>query len=273
MNENCYFTSKIIFFVKIENKNEIKIILVNVLYQIGKYFYFLVKVFKKPEKRKIYIRLFFDELDKLGLNSIGIVFIISIFLGAVITLQTAYNIGSPLVPLWLVGVTARDSMILEFSSTIVGLILAGKIGANIASEIGMMRVNEQIEALEIMGVNSSAYLVMPKVIAAILFFPILTAFSMMVGIGGGYLATLLTNALPPDDYIMGIRYWYEPFYITYSLIKSVIFAFLITTVSAYQGYFVKGGAVEVGKASTRGIVYSSILILLFNVILTELLLE
>ncbi len=245
----------------------------NVLYQIGKYFYFLAKIFKKPEKRKIYLYLIFDEIDKLGINSIGIVFIISIFLGAVVTLQTAYNISSPLIPLWLVGLTARDSMILEFSSTIVGLILAGKVGANVASEIGMMRVNEQIEALEIMGVNSSSYLVLPKIIAAVLFFPILTIFSMIVGIGGGYFAAFITDALPTDDFLMGIRYWFHPFYITYSVIKTLVFAFVITSVSAYQGYFVKGGAVEVGKASTRGVVYSSILILLVNVILTELLLK
>ena len=233
-----------------------------VFYHIGKYVLFLTKVFKKPEKKKIYFKLFFDEVDKLGISSIGIVLIISIFMGAVITLQTAYNIGTPLVPLWLVGLLARDSMILEFSSTIVGLILAGKVGANIASEVGMMRVKEQIEALEIMGVNSAGYLMMPKIIAGIFIFPFLTVFSMFVGIFGGYLACITTNAVSSMDYIAGLSFWFSPFYITYSIIKVLFFAFIITSVSGYQGYYVKGGAVEVGKASTKGVVYSSILILL-----------
>ncbi len=244
-----------------------------IFYHIGKYVLFLTKVFKKPEKKKIYFKLFFDEIDKLGISSIGIVFIISIFMGAVITLQTAYNIGTPLVPLWLVGLLARDSMILEFSSTIVGLILAGKVGANIASEVGMMRVKEQIEALEIMGVNSAGYLMLPKIIAGVLIFPFLTVFSMFVGIFGGYLACITTNAVSSIDYLSGLSFWFSPFYITYSIIKVLFFAFIITSVSGYQGYYVKGGAVEVGKASTRGVVYSSILILLVNVILTQLLLE
>ena len=244
-----------------------------VFYHIGKYVLFLTKVFKKPEKKKIYFKLFFDEVDKLGISSIGIVLIISIFMGAVITLQTAYNIGTPLVPLWLVGLLARDSMILEFSSTIVGLILAGKVGANIASEVGMMRVKEQIEALEIMGVNSAGYLMMPKIIAGVFIFPFLTVFSMFVGIFGGYLACITTNAVSSMDYIAGLSFWFSPFYITYSIIKVLFFAFIITSVSGYQGYYVKGGAVEVGKASTKGVVYSSILILLANVILTQLLLE
>ena len=230
-------------------------------------------MFKKPEKTKVYIGLFFDEVEKLGINSLGIVFIISIFMGAVITLQTAYNIVSPFIPAYLVGLTARDSMILEFSSTIVGLILAGKVGANIASEIGMMRVQEQIEALDIMGVNSSSYLIAPKIFAAVFIFPFLTLFSMFVGVIGGYLISYFTGAVSVADYLQGIHYYFIPFYITYSVIKIVVFAFIITSVSAYHGYYVKGSAIEVGKASTKAVVYSSVLILMFNVILTQILLK
>lgn len=244
----------------------------NLLYHIGKYVFFLQKIFKRPDKGKIFFNNILFEIDQLGVNSIGIVFIISIFMGAVITLQTAYNIEVSFVPLYLIGLTARDSMFLEFSSTIVGLILAGKAGANIASEIGTMRIQEQIDALEIMGVNSANHLILPKIIAAVFSFPLLTIFSMFIGIGGGYVSTLLTNAVPPNEFLYGIHYYFIPFYIVYSLIKSVIFAFIITTVPSFHGYFVSGGALEVGKASTKAVVYSSILILLFNVIITQLLL-
>ncbi len=242
------------------------------LYSIGQYYFLLTKVFKKPEKRKIYVARIFEEIEIIGISSIGIVIIISIFMGAVITLQTAYNIGVSYVPLYLVGLGTRDSMFLEFSSTIVGLILAGKVGANIASEVGTMRINEQIDALEIMGVNSAAFLIQPKIIAAVFTFPLLSLISMFIGVGGGYVAVVLTNAIPPDEYVYGIHYFLLPFYIVYSLIKVVIFAFIITTIPAYQGYYVRGGALEVGKAGTKSVVYSSILILFFNVILTQLLL-
>ncbi len=234
---------------------------------------FLKKVFKRPQKRNIFIQNVFFEIEKLGINSIIIVFIISIFMGAVITLQTAYNIEVSFVPLYLVGLGTRDSMFLEFSSTIVALILAGKVGANIASEIGTMKIREQIEALDMMGVNSESYLVLPKIIAAVFTFPLLTLFSMFVGIFGGYLAVYLTNAIPVDDFVYGLHYYFIPFYITYSVIKVIIFAFIIATVPAYQAYFIRGGALEVGKASTKAVVYSSILILFFNVIITQILLS
>lgn len=230
------------------------------------------RVLSKPEKGKIYYKQVFIEIEKLGINSIGIVIIISIFMGAVITLQTRYNLENPLIPLYLIGLTARDTMLLEFSSTIVGLILAGKVGSNIASEIGHMRITEQIDALEIMGVNSASFLVLPKMLAAIIFNPVLTLISMFVGILGGWAAAVLTGALSSTDYIYGIQYWFIPFYITYSLVKTVVFAIIITTVPAFFGYYVKGGALEVGRSSTKGVVTSSVLILLFNVILTQLLL-
>jgi phospholipid/cholesterol/gamma-HCH transport system permease protein len=243
-----------------------------VLKMIGEYFLLLRRILSKPERGIIYYKQVIREIESLGVLSIGIVIIISIFMGAVITLQTRYNLENPLIPLYLIGLTARDSMLLEFSSTIVGLILAGKVGSNIASEIGHMRITEQIDALEMMGVNSASYLILPKLIATVIFNPILTLISMIVGIFGGWAAAVTTGALSSMDYIYGIQYWFVPFYVTYSLIKTVVFAIIITTVPAFFGYYVKGGALEVGRASTKGVVTSSILILLFNVILTQLLL-
>ena len=240
------------------------------LYHIGNYFLLLTTIFSKPEKQKPYLRQIVKELEKIGLHSIGIVVIISIFMGAVITLQTAYNFTSVIIPRYLIGVGARDALILEFSSTMIGLILAGKVGSNIASEIGTMKVTEQIDALEIMGVNSAGYLILPKIIAAVLFNPILCMISMIVGIFGGWMAAIATNAVTPENYILGIKAFFIPYYITYALVKTVVFAFIIVTVSSYIGYNVKGGAIQVGKASTLAVVYSSILILLFNVILTQL---
>lgn len=238
----------------------------------GRYVILIFRIFSKPEKTKIYLRQTVREIENLGVNSIGIVIIISIFIGAVITLQTRYNLESSWIPLYLIGLTARDTILLEFSSTMVGLILAGKVGSNIASEIGHMRITEQIDALEMMGVNSASYLILPKIIAAVLFNPFLTIISMLVGIFGGWLAAIITGAVTSADYIYGIQYWFEPFYITYALVKTVVYAFIITSVSAYYGYFVKGGALEVGRASTKGVVYSCILILMFDVILTQLML-
>jgi len=238
----------------------------------GKYVILLSRVFSKPEKSRIYLKQTIREMESLGVNSIGIVIIISIFIGAVITLQTRYNLESSWIPLYLIGLTARDTMLLEFSSTMVGLILAGKVGSNIASEIGHMRITEQIDALEMMGINSASYLILPKIIATMLFNPILTIISMGVGIFGGWAACVVTGALSSMDYIYGIQYWFIPFYITYALIKTIVYAFIITSVSSFHGYYVQGGALEVGRASTKGVVYSSILILLADVVLTQMML-
>lgn len=241
-------------------------------FHIGRYSSFIFKVFGKPERFSIYFKNFFIESWSLGMGSLGIVVIISFFMGAVVTLQTAYNFESPIIPLYLIGLTARDSMLLEFSSTIVALILAGKVGSNIASEMGTMRVTEQIDALEIMGINPAAFLVRPKILGMMFIIPFLTVISMFVGMVGGFLASVGTGVLTAHDYIYGLHYAFIPWYIFYSLIKSVVFAFLYTSVPAYFGYHVKGGALEVGKASTRAVVISSILILIFNLILTQLLL-
>jgi phospholipid/cholesterol/gamma-HCH transport system permease protein len=243
------------------------------LTQLGQYFILLKKVFSKPEKPVIYYKQTMHELVYLGLNSVGIITIISFFMGAVITLQTAYNTENPIYPTYLIGLGCRDSILLEFSSTITALILAGKVGSNIASEIGTMRVTEQIDALEIMGVNSASYLILPKIIATLLFNPFLTLISISVGIFGGWIAGTSAGVISSEDYVYGIQYAFIPYYVTYAIIKTLFFAFIITSVSAFQGYFVEGGSLEVGRASTKAVVYSSILVLLFNVILTQLLLS
>ena len=243
------------------------------LVDLGSYFIMMGKVFSRPEKISVYYRQTMRELIYLGVNSIGIVAVISVFMGAVITLQTAYNTENPIYPAYLIGLGCRDSIILEFSSTMVALILAGKVGSSISSEIGTMRVTEQIDALEMMGVNTSSYLVLPKVIATVLFNPLLTLMSIIVGILGGWLAGTAAGVITSADFIYGIQYAFIPYYITYSLIKTVVFAFIITSVSAYQGYNVSGGSLEVGRASTRAVVFSCVLILLFNVVLTQLLLS
>jgi len=239
----------------------------------GMYWMLLGKVFSKPEKSAIYYRQTMKELVNLGLRSIGIITIISFAMGAVITLQTAYNTENPIYPTYLIGLGCRDSIILEFSSTMVALILAGKVGSSIASEIGTMRVTEQIDALELMGVNSASYLILPKVIATLLFNPLLTLLSIFVGIIGGWIAGTSAGVITTQEYIYGIQYAFIPYYITYSLIKTLVFAFIIASISSYQGYYVEGGSLEVGRASTKAVVYSSVMILLFNVILTQLLLS
>ena len=243
------------------------------LQNIGEYILFLGKVMSRPEKWRIFYRDTIKEIDKLGINSIVIVAIISAFMGAVITIQTAYNTENPILPDYLIGLAARDSILLEFSSTIVALILAGKVGSHIASEIGTMRVTEQIDALEIMGVNSASHLVLPKITATFLFNPFLCILSNAVGILGGLVVGSLTGAISSQQYIEGILFAFTPYYVFYGIIKTVVFAFIITSVSAFQGYYVSGGSLEVGRASTKAVVSSSVVILLFNLILTQLLLS
>lgn len=242
------------------------------LHSTGEYFLLMGRVFKKPSKFSLYRRQLLHEMDSLGIGSIGIITIISIFMGAVITLQTSSNIDSAIIPAYTVGYTARQSMILEFSPTIIALILAGIVGSNIASEIGTMRVSEQIDALEIMGINSASYLILPKIIATVVLNPFLVIWSMFIGIFGGYLVSLISPILTPDEFIYGVQFDFDPFSVTYALIKTVFFAFIITSIPSYFGYYVRGGSLEVGAASTRGVVASSITILIINYILTQLLL-
>lgn len=241
-------------------------------FHIGQYLILMNQVFKRPDKGKILRKLIITEIDNLGIDSLGIVVIISVFMGAVVALQTAANIDSPLMPIWSVGFTARQSVILEFSPTIVSLILAGKVGSRISSEIGTMRVTEQIDALDIMGVNSANYLIMPKIIASLIINPILIIISMFLGIFGGWLACILTGLVTSHNYVYGVQIYFESFHVFYAIIKTVVFAFLIASVSGYYGYYTSGGALEVGRSSTKAVVYSSIMIILFNLILTKLLL-
>ncbi len=243
----------------------------NIFFHVGRYFSLLARAFSRPEKHRIYFRRLFIEIEQLGLDSVGIVAIISIFMGGIITLQVAYNMSSPLFPSYLIGLGNRDTLILEFSSTIMALIMAGKIGSNITSEIGSMRVTEQIDSLEIMGINSASYLILPKTLAVVFIFPFLFVLSVFFGLIGGLIVGPAVGAVTAPDYINGIQYLFTPYYVTFSMIKTLFFGFLVATVPAYFGYFVDGGAFEVGAASTRAVVNTNILILVFDLILTQLL--
>jgi phospholipid/cholesterol/gamma-HCH transport system permease protein len=245
----------------------------NIFYHIGRYCLLMVEVFKRPDRGRVFREYLFREFKNLGVDSLGIVAIISVFMGAVVAIQTAYNIDSPLIPLTMIGFTVRQSVILEFSPTILSLILAGKVGSRIASEIGTMRVSEQIDALKIMGVNPANFLILPKITAAIIINPVLIIISIALGLAGGWMVAILSSLFTPQDYIEGLRSWFEGYTVFYALIKTVVFAFIITSISGYMGYYVKGGALEVGAASTKAVVYSSILIIGFNLVLTQLLLS
>lgn len=243
----------------------------NIIEHVGRYALLMQKVFKLPQRWRLLGKQYIKEVEKLGIDSLGIIIIISFFIGAVITMQMVLNTENPMLPAYVTGLTTRDTLLLEFSSTILCLILAGKVGSNIASEIGTMRITEQIDALKIMGVNAPNYLILPKILAFVTIMPVLVIFSMFVGILGGYLISF-SGIISPAKYIIGIQYAFEPFYVTYSVIKSLFFAFIISSVSSYYGYYAYGGALDVGKASTNAVVNSSIIILLLNVLLTDILL-
>ena len=242
------------------------------LYHLGLYFIMLKKVISAPEKWSVFRKQLVLEMEKVGLNSISLVIILSFFVGAVVSIQTAFNMTNPLLPSYLVGLASRDSLILEFSPTMISLILAGKVGSSIASEIGSMRVTEQIDALEIMGINSASFLILPKIIAAVLFFPFLIIMSMGIGMIGAWVGGLSAD-VTTADFMYGLKYDFRAFYITYAIVKTIFFAFIISSVSAYFGYHTKGGAIAVGKSSTTAVVSSSILILLFNYLLTDIILS
>lgn len=229
-------------------------------------------VFSKPEKWRIFRIRLFQEIEFIGIKSIPIVALMSTFMGGVIALQTASNMDSPWLPQYTIGYITRSSTILEFSPTIISLILAGKVGSNIASEIGTMRVTEQIDALEIMGVNSLNYLVLPKITAAMLFFPVLIIFSIGLSLIGGWLTLTMSDLASTDTYIFGIRSFYSDLELQYALTKAVVFAFLITSIASFYGYYTKGGALDVGRSSTQSVVSSSIAILIANFLLTQMIL-
>jgi phospholipid/cholesterol/gamma-HCH transport system permease protein len=232
----------------------------------------LKDVFTRPNKWRVFFERLLEELNGIGINSLPIVALMSTFIGGVIALQTASNMSSPLLPAYTVGYITQSSTILEFSPTIISLILAGKIGSNIASEIGTMRVTEQIDALEIMGVNSLNFLVLPKITAAIIFFPILVIFSMALSMLGGWISLVVSNLSTTEEYVLGLRAFFDPFNIKYALSKTVVFGFLIVSVSSFYGYYVKGGSLDVGRASTQAVVSSSVTILIANFLLTQMIL-
>lgn len=241
-------------------------------YHFGKYILLLKAVFRKPEKISIYKSEIFREMVDIGLGSLGIISIISVFIGAVTTVQTAFQLTSDLIPKSVIGGITRDSTILELSPTICSLVLAGKIGSSIASQIGTMRVTEQIDALEIMGINAPGYLILPKVIAGIIMIPMLVIISIFLSIMGGYLAGSASGAVTPAEFIQGLTTGFIPFTVTIAMIKAITFAIIITTVSAYQGFYTNGGALEVGQSSTKAVVISCISILAADYIIAQLLL-
>jgi phospholipid/cholesterol/gamma-HCH transport system permease protein len=232
----------------------------------------LGRVFKKPQRTKIFYEFFIKEIEDLGLKSLGIIMFISFFIGGVIALQTALNLDNPFIPKSLIGFAAKRSIILEFAPTFCSIILAGKVGSYITSSIGTMRVTEQIDALEVMGINALNQLVLPKVLATVLFYPFLISLGMFLGIFGGWLTGVLSGLFSGTDYIEGIQTDFNPFLLSYAIIKTVIFAFLIATVPSYHGYYVKGGSIAVGKASTQAVVWTTILIVITNYFLTQMLL-
>lgn len=244
----------------------------NYLGHIGKYFMMLGQVFKKPQRGRVFREAVSRELDELGLKSLGIIMFISFFIGGVIALQTALNIDNPFIPQYLIGFATKRSVILEFAPTFCSIILAGKVGSYITSSIGTMRVTEQIDALEVMGINSLNHLVLPKIIATVLFYPFLIILSMFLGILGGWVAGVTSGIFSYVDYIQGVQTEFNPFLITYAMIKTLVFAFLIASVPSYHGYYVKGGSIAVGKASTQSVVWTIILIVIANYFLTQMLL-
>jgi len=242
------------------------------LHNIGQYFIMLKEAFGRMTKRSVLYKLIMQEIDDLIIGSMGIVCFLSFFIGGVVTIQIALNLSNPLLPKSLSGFAARQSIILEFAPTFISIIMAGKVGSYITSSIGTMRVTEQIDALEVMGINSVNYLVFPKIVA-LLFYPFVIAISMFVGLLGAYLVGIWGNFVPVDDFVKGLQQDFIPYQLLYAFIKTFFFAFILATVPSYFGYYMKGGSLEVGKASTTSFVWTSVVLIVTNYILTELLLS
>ena len=239
---------------------------------LGPTFIFLSTLLRNRETFGTYFKLTIEECVSIGINSIFLVSLVSFFIGAVTTIQTAYNLISPLIPNYVISLVVRDMTLLELSPTIIAIIFAGKVGSSIASGLGNMRISEQIDALEVMGINSSSYLVLPKIIASLLMYPMLVILSMLLSLAGGYLAGTLTGEITEFEYIYGIRFEFNEYTVTFALIKSVVFAFLVSSISAYKGFYTSGGALQVGQASTAAVTQSVIAILLADYLLAQLLL-
>ncbi len=244
----------------------------NFLATIGRYCFLMYRVFAVPDRWRMTLRQTLLEMENLGLNSLGIIIIISLFMGAIMTIQIKLDMDNPLLPAYTTGLATRDTLLLEFSSTIMCLILAGKVGSNIASEIGTMRITEQIDALEIMGVNSANYLIWPKIVAFVIMMPFMVIVSMTLGLLGGYAVGLSSDIITVAEYQEGIQFSFMPYFVFYSIVKSMVFGFIIASVSAYYGYYAHGGALDVGKASTNAVVNSSVFVLLSDIVLTNFML-
>ena len=239
---------------------------------IGRYFIFLGNLFIKREPLKTYFKQILDECIKVGIDSVVIVTIVSTFIGAVTCIQTAYNLVSPLIPRYVISLVVRDMTLLELAPTITAIVFAGKAGSNIAGELGTMRISEQVDALEVMGINSVSFLALPKIIASLLMYPLLVILAGFLAITGGYVAGTLAGVITPQDYIYGIRADFQEFNVIFALIKSFVFAFLVSSISSFKGYYTTGGALEVGQSSTSAVTNSCIAILVADYLLAELLL-
>ena len=238
----------------------------------GSYLIFIETLFVNKESFRTYVQRTVEEAIKIGIDSLTLVTIVSVFIGAVTTVQTANNLISPLVPNYVISTVVRDMTVLELAPTITSIVLAGKVGSNIAGELGTMRITEQIDALEVMGINSASYLVLPKLVAAVLMFPLLVILAGFLSLYGGYLAGTLTNVITGQDYVYGLRFDFRQYNIFMALVKSVVFAYLISTISAYQGFFTRGGALEVGQSSTSAVTKSCIAVLLADYVVAQILL-
>ena len=245
----------------------------NTLELFGRYILLMKVVFTKPDKKQIFWRQFIIDVEKLVLESIPIVAVISMFIGAVIVLQTSYNLESPFIPKMYVGYMARESLVLEFCSTMIALILAGKVGSNISSEIGSMRITEQIDAMEMMGINSANFLILPKIAAATVFNPLLMLLSFILGLLGGAIIIMMTGVINISQFVDGIQFSFKQYYVFYSMIKMAAFSFVITSVASFYGYYASGGSLGVGRSSTKAIVVSSVMILVVNLVITKLMLN
>ncbi len=239
----------------------------SVFFHVGKFVAWQKDIYKRPENMSMYYKEIIRQMYDIGIGSLLIVVIISLFIGAVTAVQFSYQLSGGLIPDYYIGYVVRDMEIIELAATITCLVLAGKVGSNMAAEIGGMRQKEHIDAMEVMGVNTSAYIIMPKIIAAMIVIPILVSISAVVGIMGGFLASMATGALTEEAYIKGLRSFFVPYNVLMMYVKAFVFAYILTSVSCYQGYFVKGGSIELGEASTRAVVYSDILILIADFII------
>ena len=244
----------------------------NALYHFGRYLMLIRDFFRSPEKLGVYWQQFLREANSIGIGSLVIVILISFFMGAVTTIQTSYQLTSALIPPEIIGAIVVNTALLELAPTITSLVLAGTVGSSITSHLGTMRVTEQIDALEVMGINSASYLILPKIAAAVFTFPLLVICAAFLQTFGGLVAGHFSGEVIANDFIEGARSYFEPFQVTFMLVKSVTFGFIISSIASYQGYYISGGALEVGEASTKTVVYSCVTVLLADYVLAQIML-